>query len=199
MSAIKLSEIPLEVPDTLTKTNEMGVRLTEVLKLVSFPGRENVIISLEASWPNDSTLRMYAAHTDTKDGAPIALQHGRRLNSNMDDKELARQVYIMIVQYQVHEYMENFRYGGKILFDPHDEGRNEVMFEAVEKTAQYPEPKVESNPYSVVRIEFIKHVPEPEPQKEMTPFEKAKAKREEQKKAFSKFGAKDWRDKKRAA
>ena len=228
MSALKLADIPLENPDVLAKGNTLGKRLVEILKHINFPDRDKTIIALESTWPGGYTMRMHFDCVDTKTGAPIALQHLRSINDKMTDAEIAREVCIMMSQFAIHEYMENFRYEGKILFDPHDHSRSETIFSAIEAACTPPKvqafvegnvmamdftftgPTFDAFSYSYhtsgaaggsskVKFAGVDASIEPIETVEATPFEKAKAKQLERKKAFSKFGAKDWRDKKKAA
>ena len=221
MSTIKLADIPCEVEDQHANYNELGSRITKVLKRINFPNRDKTVISFQNTMFGMSIM-MHLEATDSETGGPINLQHSRQINSSMSDDDIAREIFILMSQTAIHEFMENFRIDGKIMFNPHLEGRNEVLFAAIAKAAAPVAPKTKENS-NVIRFEipfgdsysYTFHYdtavkPNAKPafpdvdveafkKAAMTPFEKAKTKREENKKAFSKFGAKDWRDKKRAA
>jgi hypothetical protein len=106
--------------------------------------------------------------------------------------------------------MENFRFDGAIMFNPHDEGRNGILFDAVAKAASFPEPKVDDGfikfnipladtySYSFYHSNHKKPKPLPDVEpdlKTLPPLERARALKEKNKKVQSNFGAKDWRAK----
>lgn len=220
MGAIKMSDIPCEVTDTHEKKSAFGTRLANILKRVNFQEREKIIFHFEYNWLGDAAIRLFSPCIDTQDGAPIALQHSRRLTESMSDEQIIREIFVLVVQYQAHEYMENFRYDGKILFDPHKENRNDTMFEAIEKCAQFEKPQPKDNSMYSVTVQFytptfqsftpkekakraLPDVDVETAKKEMTPLDKAREKKKKSNEYFAQFSASkhdtaNWRGKRTA-
>lgn len=131
---IKMSEVPLDIENAHEKLNKFGVRITEILKRINCLNREKYIFNVIGAYTSAITVHLEVIDNET--GALLKLQHGRTgFRQDMTDEEIARGIYIMVCQLAVHETAENFRLDGKILYNPHDAGRNGILFKAVELSA----------------------------------------------------------------
>jgi hypothetical protein len=132
---IKLSQVPVETADVLTKENQFGIRLTGILKKINFPGREKTVFTIEKDYFSDEwILKMRIQVTDSGTGGPLSLEHGIRVIDTVSDDVIAERVFIMVTQATIHEFMEQFRFNGRILFNPHERSQNEI-FSAIENFA----------------------------------------------------------------
>ncbi len=200
---IKLSNIPCETPAKLSRENEFGVRVAEILKKISFPNRDKIIFSVHRDWSGATQLvKMYVEVADVRNQVPMALSHERAIRTDVTDKMLAQEILIMLTQYVTHEFMEQFRYDGEVLADPHQAGRNEMIFSAITNAVRAepaPPPQFSFTvvaDYQAPTYFATFHQPDTEPK---TALDKARALKAKRKEAFKQFQPKDWRDKKRAA
>jgi hypothetical protein len=127
--------IGLAVEDQYADKHEFGVRVTNILSRINFPNREKTIFKVFGRDPIRVVL--YVEAVDTKTGSSTQISHNTRwLYPKMSDQEIAAEIFVITSQFVIHEFMENYRFDGKIAFDPHISDGHRLVFTAIQKTAK---------------------------------------------------------------
>lgn len=134
MIEIKMSDVPLDVQDARKNLSLFGTRVTDILRRINFNNREKYVFNIIGTYGKAVSINVEVIDSET--GMALKLTHSRAgFNPDMTDEEVAREIYILVCQLVVHETMEAFRFDGKVLFNPHDADRNNILFKAIEFTA----------------------------------------------------------------
>jgi hypothetical protein len=152
---LELANIPVETPDELADKNMFGIRVTEVLARINFPNREKTVISLN-NFPQWH-IKMNVEATDVNTGQPLNLEHSVLIHPMMSDDQIAAQIFVLMGQFVIHEFMEHYRYNGAVMFNPHLNGAfyNSLIFPAIERIAnnKFEPIKLQAVGYETVKLE----------------------------------------------